>query len=753
MRLPLRLSLGLIVLLALHAAVGPAQENPPGRGLRLVEEPGAQAAKYRQTWAVIVGVDQYAEAGTTLPPLLFAVNDAREFRDLVREEFGYADDHILFLVDQAATRRSVREALEKWLPERKLEPDDAVLVFFSGHGLIEKKSNHGYLALSDSSPDGLEQSCIPVAWLRDRLAALPCRHKAVILDCCYSGSLFESEGAAPGAKGPAANLRSVPEAGAGSRTAAQPAAANLRSVPGGAGPLAPTDNLPYYLRQPAFLGLSAGRFTPVADGLGKDRHSVFTSALLKVMRERADSPRPDQVFTFRQLASLVETQVANALGSRQIPNWGRLGAGDGDFLFFSTKRRETPQTAKLRTQADAIHKEARLALEKGNPSQAMVLFAKSNAVAPNLPAQLAAQRLLAQGPKLRALVPLPGSPLPLRLSRDARRAVVGLSTGEVALVTFPDKLDLVKIDEGPVSLDWSPDEKWIAASVGRKPLLRLLTADGVKRGGQDLPLSVPAFIVQFSPDSRHLLVSTLDGSMLLFEVATGRRLAQVIDKDPKKAWPRFVAYSRDGRRILCTGGSELGVIDAYDAELAKTLGGIRRQYVPFTALPQNSDGIRVVTGAGRTAAQFDLDTGKTGAVQDQIGQVVRIHHAPDDASAWLALSDGVVKRCKWADLAVLGEPIRHVGSVNGLDFNPAMTRMACAVEAGRQGALYCWDLETMGGTGVPPVDGQTTGKMPVPPPVRRIDGGEDCIDAVLAQDGRMLATRHADGSVSIRDMR
>ena len=280
---------------------------------------------YDRTFAIIIGVDDYSAKESDLEPLQFAVNDAREVRDLLRDEFGYAEERIRYLTEKDATRDAIRDAFEKWLPNQKVQPDDAVLVFFSGHGLIDKKQQ-GYLAAVDSRRDDLERTCVAASWLRDELGALACRHKLVILDSCYSGSLFQDKSL------PMANAQAI-------STTSSEGSAQQR----GSGKTSGADNLAYYLAAPAFLGMSAGRYTPVADGLGEQRHSVFTSALLKVLRERADSPREDHVFTFRQAASQIESRVANAIQSRQIPDWGRLGPGDGDFLFRPTVKRMTPR--------------------------------------------------------------------------------------------------------------------------------------------------------------------------------------------------------------------------------------------------------------------------------------------------------------------------------------------------------------------------------------------------------------------------
>src|SRR5258708_1609633 len=53
---------------------------------------------YHAKYAVIVGIDDYSR-GQGLGNLRYAANDAREFRRLLVEEFGYDDARILYLTD------------------------------------------------------------------------------------------------------------------------------------------------------------------------------------------------------------------------------------------------------------------------------------------------------------------------------------------------------------------------------------------------------------------------------------------------------------------------------------------------------------------------------------------------------------------------------------------------------------------------------------------------------------------------------
>jgi len=312
------------------SASGNGQNWSTERGFTRSTADDARVDAYRANYAIIIGIDGYPGGESVLHPLRFAVNDARAVRDILREEFGYRDDRIQYLTDDDATRVRIEDAFQEWLPAQALSERDSIFVFFAGHGLIAEMNDDGYLAASDSCVDDLPGTCLSVAWIRDKLAALPCLHKVVVLDSCYSGSLFQrlrTEASEPNV--------SVATRGGHASTRGEKRDGNAHTA-------LSTDKMNQYLRCPAFLGLSAARETPAADGLGRNQHSIFTATLLDVLRRRADSPRPDQAFTFRQLATAVEKLVAADSRTSQVPDFGYLGPGDGDFVFRPRVIRKAP---------------------------------------------------------------------------------------------------------------------------------------------------------------------------------------------------------------------------------------------------------------------------------------------------------------------------------------------------------------------------------------------------------------------------
>src|SRR5215469_15433687 len=66
----------------------------------------------------------------------------------------------------------------------KLQPDDVVVIAFSGHGT----ETHELVAY-DTEPFNLEGTTIPLTTLGDWCARIPVRRLLIVLDCCFSGGL------------------------------------------------------------------------------------------------------------------------------------------------------------------------------------------------------------------------------------------------------------------------------------------------------------------------------------------------------------------------------------------------------------------------------------------------------------------------------------------------------------------------------------------------------------------------------------
>lgn len=451
--------------------------------------PQLKTTGYDRVFSIIVGIDEYSAEESDLDPLRFAVNDARELRDVLQQEFGFVSENCKFLTNKTATKAALIEALQIWLTGQKLTANDALLVFFAGHGLIDRQTNvgDGYLATVDSRRGDLEGSCLPVSWLAEHLNKLPCRHKLLILDSCYSGRLFQPRVATAPIK--AESERTV--------KARYRDAASQQSTPddGLAKANSTNDPFKYYFSQPCFVGMSAGRVTPVYDGLGANRHSIFTAALIEELRNRADSDRPDQSFTFREIATRTETRVREMPDSQQIPDWGFLAPGDGDFVFQPTERRVTPRARKRQTEYTQLIAQAEDEFQQQHLTEA-------HAILERCPPDLRAWEWGYLQNRLNEVLRLVDADTPMVISPDERTAACKSDKDRNNIIVFDlsdgKPLHVLKGHKTPVSsIAFAPGGKYLVSGNG----------DRLAERGNLLATGLPSEIIAWNYRTGELLSS------------------------------------------------------------------------------------------------------------------------------------------------------------------------------------------------------------------------------------------------------
>ncbi len=148
------------------------------------QEPGPSQGR---VWAVLIGAEKYHRANH----LRFTLNDVRELAKTLRTRGGVRSEQMLELTDDAPNPRlqPLRASLMTELPGflTRPEPEDRLIVYFSGHGFRDK---HGrlFLAPLDCDPADPAATGIAVEWLRQQIAGCRAAFKLLILDACHAGS-------------------------------------------------------------------------------------------------------------------------------------------------------------------------------------------------------------------------------------------------------------------------------------------------------------------------------------------------------------------------------------------------------------------------------------------------------------------------------------------------------------------------------------------------------------------------------------
>lgn len=240
---------------------------------------------YANSWAIVIGINDYAK----WPKLQYAVNDAQGVKQTLIDRFGFAPERVLLLKDGEATRNRILASFHEQLGHDRLQKNDRVFVFFSGHGATRKLSSGrdvGYIIPADADPNATATDAIPMTEIQNIAESLNAKHVFFVMDACYSG---------------------------------------LGLTRGGGGFL--SENAKRVGRQMLTAG---GADQQVADG-GPEGHSIFTWTLLQALNGKADL-NGDGVITATELAAYVAPAVANV--SLQTPAFGSLpGSQGGDFVF------------------------------------------------------------------------------------------------------------------------------------------------------------------------------------------------------------------------------------------------------------------------------------------------------------------------------------------------------------------------------------------------------------------------------------
>ena len=113
-----------------------------------------------------------------------AVNDATVLADLLKKEYGFKVKLLL-----NANRYDTLTAMDEY--RKTLTKKDNLLIYYAGHGVLDKASERGYWLPVDAESDSTS-NWISIADITDTLKTLQSWHVLVVADSCYSGTLARS---------------------------------------------------------------------------------------------------------------------------------------------------------------------------------------------------------------------------------------------------------------------------------------------------------------------------------------------------------------------------------------------------------------------------------------------------------------------------------------------------------------------------------------------------------------------------------
>lgn len=132
---------------------------------------------------LVIAIDDYQFC----PKLNNCVRDAEDFTRLLVEKYRFEQSNTQSLVNNNANRKTILDTIRDL--RQKVKPQDNLLIYYSGHG--QTVDGVGYLIPVDAQPDS-DADFVSANDLKNRLDQIGCFHIVLLVDACFSGSLFSS---------------------------------------------------------------------------------------------------------------------------------------------------------------------------------------------------------------------------------------------------------------------------------------------------------------------------------------------------------------------------------------------------------------------------------------------------------------------------------------------------------------------------------------------------------------------------------
>ena len=254
-------------------------------------ETGEELLLYKNSWAVIIGINKYEKTRK----LNYAVQDADSIRAMLISEYLFPESNIKILTDDQATKEAIRESIYDVI--QKAGEDDQILIFFAGHGetdVLPTGGEMGYLLPVEGDPSKLYLTALPMSDIKSIAGMTRARHVLFLVDACYGGlATIDARGLKPSTSG----------------------------------------YLDKITRGKARQIITAGSRGEEVIEKAEWGHSAFTRNILRGLKNLMADYNNDGAVTAEELGVYLKDKVTIDSDQLQTPQIRRFESGDGEFVF------------------------------------------------------------------------------------------------------------------------------------------------------------------------------------------------------------------------------------------------------------------------------------------------------------------------------------------------------------------------------------------------------------------------------------
>ncbi len=238
-------------------------------------------------YALVIGINNYKH----MDGLKTAVNDAMEIGRVLADQYGF---ETRLLLDEKATSTAILKELNNI--RAKLKPSDKFIVYYAGHGILDKQTDASYWLTVDAELND-DTNWLDTKRISDQLKRITARQVLVIADSCYSGSI---------SRGINVDLQG-------------------------------NDSRENYLKKlqekPSRILIASGGNEPVADG-GENGHSIFADVFIRALTDPRQPSFTANELVINQVREAVSGKASQTPECKIIRNSGH---DSGDFVFQKKK--------------------------------------------------------------------------------------------------------------------------------------------------------------------------------------------------------------------------------------------------------------------------------------------------------------------------------------------------------------------------------------------------------------------------------